>query len=326
MRVGEKIRACWQGESGDQFDRRPQASSVAQDPSREAQRAIAMRVHRLLSLGFAAARVIEITVEHQTYEFLFPDEDDPAATAIHICGSIQANALYECVQRVGFAIQSQDFSTPAWGEKTNLSATAIRFVQVGANCGTPECAVCGEAIWPDATAPLRTGTLDEWRGVVVEPNPDVFERLARNYAATNRRVTALELAVCEFDGFATLFVDRTMLETASLIAPELASGVYDEVRVECVSLATLWEREVATRFGSVDILLLDTEMYEHRILMATDVGALIPKPRHILFESIHLSADERADVRGHLAQAGYARFQDWGGCGDPQHDTLASLA
>ena len=56
-----------------------------------------MRVHRLLSLGFAAARVIEITVEHQTYEFLFPDEDDPAATAIHICGSIQANALYECV-------------------------------------------------------------------------------------------------------------------------------------------------------------------------------------------------------------------------------------
>ena len=230
------------------------------------------------------------------------------------------------MQRVGFAIQSQDFSTPAWGEKTNLSATAIRFVQVGANCGTPECAVCGEAIWPDATAPLRTGTLDEWRGVVVEPNPDVFERLARNYAATNRRVTALELAVCEFDGFATLFVDRTMLETASLIAPELASGVYDEVRVECVSLATLWEREVATRFGSVDILLLDTEMYEHRILMATDVGALIPKPRHILFESIHLSADERADVRGHLAQAGYARFQDWGGCGDPQHDTLASLA
>ena len=230
------------------------------------------------------------------------------------------------MQRVAFAIQSQDFATPAWGEKTNLSATAIQFVQIGANCGTPECAVCGESIWPDATAPLRTGTDHEWRGVVVEPNPDVFERLARNYAATNKHVTAVQVAVCEADGFATLFVDRAMLECASLIAPELASSVIDEVRVECMSLATLWGKEVAPRLGSVDILLLDTEMYEHRILMATDLDALVPKPRHILYESIHLSADQRADVRGHLVLAGYSRFQDWAGCGDPQHDTLASLS
>ena len=64
---------------------------------------------------------------------------------------------------------------------------------------------------------------------------------------------------------------------------------------------------------------------EARVLLATDFAALAPRPRHVLYESVHLSSAERADVRRHLESFGYARFRDWEGCGDPEHDTLASL-
>ena len=289
-----------------------------------------------LCLGVALAHVrdITITINHVSLVFTYEDSADMVATATHICQSFGISDDAACRRHVVGAIDDQcrgelGFLTPAWRDADlNLSAAGVSFVQVGANCGKPECAVCGEPVWAEATSPLR-GARDAWRGVVVEPNPAVFRALRANYAAANPRVVAVELAVCAADGAATLHVNRAFDETASLVAPaaagDVAGAVVDEVRVECVSLATLWTRAVAPTLARVDVLLLDIERMEAVVLLATDFAALVPRPRHVLYESVHLSAAERSDVRAHLASFGYARFRGWEGCSDPEHDMLASL-
>ena len=77
--------------------------------------------------------------------------------------------------------------------------------------GTYECAICGEPIWMDQKE-------FQWRGVVVEPNPTTFERLAQNYANASERVSAVNAAVCGENGPATLYVDAAhpTAETASI--------------------------------------------------------------------------------------------------------------
>ena len=60
-----------------------------------------------------------------------------------------------------------------WGE-TTLNPKDIYFIQVGSNCGTDECARCGEPIWKDCRK-------NHWKGIVIEPNPYVFGDLIRNY-------------------------------------------------------------------------------------------------------------------------------------------------
>ena len=188
--------------------------------------------------------------------------------------------------------------------------------------GTYECAICGEPIWMDQKE-------FQWRGVVVEPNPTTFERLAQNYANASHRVSAVNAAVCGEDGPATLYVDAAhpTAETASIDRRDFEAdpSAFARVDVTCLSLESLWRHHVATRLpGRVDILQLDTEKLEHAIILATNFSKLAPRPDHILYESVHLSDEEYLEVREHLRRHGYSSFWKWPGCGEAEHDTLAS--
>ena len=188
--------------------------------------------------------------------------------------------------------------------------------------GTYECAVCGEPIWPDQKK-------FQWRGVVVEPNPATFRLLAQNYANASERVSAVNAGVCGEDGPATLYVDAAhpTAETASIDRRDFEAdpSAFARVDVTCLSLESLWRHHVATRLpGRVDILQLDTEKLEHAIILATNFSRLVPRPDHILYESVHLSDEEYLEVRIHLERHGYASFWKWPGCGEAEHDTLAS--
>ena len=206
----------------------------------------------------------------------------------------------------------------------NLISTQVTFVQVGANCGSYECAVCGEPIWMDQKK-------FQWRGMVVEPNPTTFKLLAQNYANASDRVSAVNAAVCGADGPATLYVDAAhpTAEAASIDKRDFEAdpSAFARVDVTCLSLESLWRRHVAPWLTDrVDILQLDTEKLEHAIILATNFSKLAPRPDHILYESVHLSDKEYLEVRTHLERHGYSSFWKWPGCGEAEHDTLASHA
>ena len=110
-----------------------------------------------------------------------------------------------------------------------------------------------------------------------------------------------------------------------VVVPSTRLRATPQVAVTCLSLESLWRRHVAPWLSDrVDILQLDTEKLEHAIVLATNFSRLVPRPDHILYESVHLSDEEYLEVRIHLERHGYASFWKWPGCGEAEHDTLAS--
>ena len=169
----------------------------------------------------------------------------------------------------------------------------------------------------------------QWRGVVVEPNPLAFALLSQNYANASHRVSAVNAAVCGQEGPATLYVDAAhpTAEAASIDKRDFEAdpSAFARVDVTCLSLESLWRRHVSPWLPDrVDILQLDTEKLEHAIVLATNFSRLVPRPDHILYESVHLSDEEYLEVRIHLERHGYSSFWKWPGCGEAEHDTLAS--
>ena len=269
--------------------------------------------------------------------------DDPRERAAVACDGLEHTGWDDCtrsfVKRVAQNRGGREgFAMPLWNDlvaadpkkMTCVAAPTFctsfvislrrRFVQVGANCGTYECAVCGDPIFFDQKK-------FQWRGVVVEPNPATFALLAQNYANASDRVSPVNVAVCGEDGPATLYVDAAhpTAETASIHRPEADPSAFARVDVTCLSLESLWRRHVAPWLSDrVDILQLDTEKLEHAIILATNFSKLAPRPDHVLYESVHLSDAEYLEVREHLRRHGYSSFWKWPGCGEAEHDTLAS--
>ena len=198
-----------------------------------------------------------------------------------------------------------------WGG-TRLDPSDVYFVQVGANCGTPRCANCGESIWLDARK-------YRWRGLVIEANPEVYPMLRANYAEFNPAVRALNVALADRDGLVTLHVPigRHNIELASL-DPTYATRIFGPaegetlpVQVQAVTLESLWRREVES--DRVDILQLD--LIEHTVLLATNFSALAPrKPRYLLYKHFHIPPEAQPRVLAHLQAAGYQELKRLGGC------------
>jgi hypothetical protein len=164
------------------------------------------------------------------------------------------------------------------------------FVEIGANDGVE-------------FDHLRRWILEcEWRGVMVEPVPHLFERLRRNYAGIDR-VALANVAVAERDGRLALYHP-----------PE---GDFDMIG----SLSR--ERH---GIGRLDLLVIDTEGHDFEILKAADLAAR--RPRLLVYEHGLLSAGDRRDCRAHVERLGFeAReegFDTW--CVAPGRDDALARA
>ena len=208
-----------------------------------------------------------------------------------------------------------------WGS-TALDPSNVYFVQVGANCGTPACAVCGESIWNDARKHM-------WRGIVIEANPSVFYKLRANYLF-NPGVRALNVALADRDGTATLHVPilQHRSELASLDSGFAArylpanETATQPVRVPAITLEALWRH---VRSTTVDILQLDLEGMDYSVLLATNFSRLVPKPRYLMYEHFHAPAEKQPQVLAHLRAAGYRELKRFGGCNMFPLDILMEL-
>lgn len=187
----------------------------------------------------------------------------------------------------------------------------VTFVQIGAMDG-----MSFDPLYPHVT---RWG----WNGLLVEPNPESFAKLRRTYAGFPGLIFE-NVAVTEHPGTATLeFIPnetahREGLDTSTLGMARIIAAPTDERRprrptcvpeferfaqtmtVDCVSLDTLFAKHDITR---VDVLQIDTEGYDWRILKQFDLARY--RPAVINVEIIHVSVPERIELLSRLRTHGY---------------------
>jgi FkbM family methyltransferase len=183
----------------------------------------------------------------------------------------------------------------------------VYFIQIGANDGMKD-------------DPLQKFVKEYgWKGILVEPIPEAFEALTKNYG-NNPNLKFINAAIAEEDGVRTLYsfrrdtgfqggtlyssFRRDVLLRNTRFIPETARQVV-EVPVKCLSMASLL-REAAG--NAVDLLLIDTEGFDFNILKMIDFSVLLPPI--IAYEHAHLSKSDMIAATELLLSQGYRLTRD----------------
>lgn len=192
---------------------------------------------------------------------------------------------------------------------------ALNFVQIGANDG-----MFGD--------PLRSYILSRgWRGVLVEPQPGVFEKLKANYAGCADRLVFENLAISdqgaltlylpplELEGRDTVYAESIVSSNARVIARQIGMSE-DKLRKVEVPAMTLDSLFAKHGIVDLDLLQIDAEGYDWQVLQTLDLNRI--RPRLIQLETGHLGRRDLASLARHLNGAGYLIY--YGGW---QGDTIA---
>lgn len=200
------------------------------------------------------------------------------------------------------------------------------FVQIGANDGVED-------------DPLRPFVVSgAWSGFMVEPVPDLFERLQRNCAALES-VVPVNAAIADHDGTVPLYqagqVDGgeivwlfdtagslsrdTAERTGSIFIPDDRERRIIRTEVPCLRFESL-----CRTYGiqEIDLILIDTEGYDYEVIKQIDFA--IHRPRLLVYEHLLLSPGNRERCRAHLEGLGYETMEEardtW--CLDTEPDDL----
>lgn len=186
----------------------------------------------------------------------------------------------------------------------------ICFIQIGANDGS----------WGD---PLRPFVLPRrWAGLVVEPQPEVFDRLRARYRR-QQRVAPVCAAIAPEDGTRPLYYLAPSNEPD--LPPwydQLASFDRDhllkhrryladiESRIRCRDVTCLRFDTLLAENGvhHFDLLHVDAEGYDQEILRLADLDR--HRPAIVLFEHRHMSDADFVQCQTMLQTAGYRLFRD----------------
>jgi len=194
------------------------------------------------------------------------------------------------------------------------SMHGVNFVQIGGNCGTnlPECAVGGDPIWEYATR-------FDWNGIVLEPVPQIFSKLTANYLPYST-VKPVQAMVSNHSGVGKI-LDRA--ETSHEISLSRKRGV----EVPTYTLETLWKDVFGADKEKVDLLVVDAEGNEPKILSGAFPD---PKPKLVLFEISSLQPEQLDSIDKNLKKEGYVlekqlKHQDKIGLTMPPQDALYKL-
>lgn len=184
----------------------------------------------------------------------------------------------------------------------------INFIQIGAADGL-------------RNDPFREFIRRGWQGILVEPLPDVFELLKRNYASQDG-LTFVNAAISNgggslsFWGFEESFLQSLPLEhrldlqrKASFTRAHVEHYLPNkndcrwikEINIQCLSIAELLKRYWGTE--PIHLLAIDAEGHERNIISGIDFGSF--RPEVIFYEDHTLSADDRAAIESQLAAKGY---------------------
>jgi FkbM family methyltransferase len=169
--------------------------------------------------------------------------------------------------------------------------------------------------------PLATLLLTDarYRGLLVEPIPMYASMLRANYGKCGRFSIEQAAVAASSRTTSMYYVDEDALkgigvgnldwvqEIASLdrlhvlkhLSPELHSAV-KEASVECLTVGELLSRN---KVQKIDLLQIDCEGFDYVILRQFDFTIL--RPRIVLFEKKHLTAQDRQAAKIMMEHAGY---------------------
>jgi FkbM family methyltransferase len=164
-----------------------------------------------------------------------------------------------------------------------------------------------------------------WAGIMVEPVPYVFERLAQNYRDVDQ-VILEHAAIADRDGNLPLWSVRPPEPGESRRLPDWydAIGSFSretvlshapqipdiEDRLIRLDVPTLTFASLCAKHGieEVDLLVIDTEGYDHEILRSIDFTGI--RPRLVIYEHFHLAPEERAGTAELMREAGYETMEE----------------
>jgi len=179
------------------------------------------------------------------------------------------------------------------------------FIQIGANDGVKD-------------DPLHDLICKNWywRGLLVEPLPDVFQRLTATYGAQCHRLRWVNVAVSDYDGTVDFYRHPKHSVCSGLKIITAKQRKADMVKLEVLGLTFKTLMEVAKVPKLIDLLQVDTEGYDDKVI-AQCLGEL-KYPSIIHYEHKHLSETARTSVTTLMISKGYAIYPE-------KFDTLAIL-
>lgn len=172
-----------------------------------------------------------------------------------------------------------------------------------------------------------------WRGILLEPQPRPFQRLAELHRE-NGAISAYNVAISDRDGERTLFYldesDDDLPEWATQLASferehfarqaKYMPGIDVPQRLRSIQVPTWTFDTLFREVGSaqVDVLQVDTEGYDYEVLRLFDLP--LRRPSIVCYEHQHLGRSDRAAAAGLLLDLGYRLTINYAG-----GDTLAYL-
>ncbi|WP_114521342.1 FkbM family methyltransferase [Altererythrobacter sp. ZODW24] len=179
----------------------------------------------------------------------------------------------------------------------------LKFVQIGANDGK-------------YFDPLRPYILNRgWTGVLVEPQPPLFEQLKANYAECADRLAFENVAISDGDSLrlylppegykparAEMQPESMVSNNPAVLAQQLdvSTSSLQSIDVPAMTLDALFAKH---SIAELDLLQIDAEGYDWQILQTLDLSAV--SPTLIQLETGHLGRRDLAAVAKHLCDAGY---------------------
>jgi len=183
-----------------------------------------------------------------------------------------------------------------------------QFVVLGANDGVVY-ANCVKKKSPFCEPVANYVRKYDWQGVFLEPVPDTFQRLVSNYEGLPG-IEFLNFAVGLETKKITIHYQpgyNTMATTDTQHAHEiermkLPNGEMKELSIQAFSLEDLWHRLQPRK---IDVLALDIEGLDYKLLMSNNLAALKPTPRFLMTEFLKISRQDQEKLIAHLGRAGY---------------------
>jgi len=177
----------------------------------------------------------------------------------------------------------------------------LTLIQVGANAGRED-------------DPIRPYLLKyPWKGVLIEPQPDVFEKLKENYAALDGKIAFENVAISTSLAPLQLYrLPPSATPSDSIVSfdPKIVakqSNLRSEDMV-AISVPTARLDDIVMKHGltDVNILLLDTEGYDWDVIQSLDL--VRTAPLLIRFEQGHLPPKAIGNMIQHLNRHNYSVY------------------
>lgn len=192
----------------------------------------------------------------------------------------------------------------------------VFFIQIGSNEGT-------------SGDPLHSRIKKfQWRGILIEPLPEVYKRLRKNYAS-RKGLHFENAAIAKTPGKLDFYTLKETRDNKS--SSQASSFIYDVIakqrpfvkdfdkrlQVRKIRAVTLEQLFMKYQVARLDLLHIDAEGFDFEILKMFDFVRF--KPEVLMFESEHLSRADYRQCLSLLTQNGYKVFFRDG------HDTIALL-